>query len=111
MKKNKIDKANRHLFLDKNLVMEIEEKTMTKFKTKTEGIEYYLRMGLEYESKINDEHSIYAKLSKIQSDILFIKSLLMQMYANSNYLENNNIKDNKLLFDFIKQYQKSGFSD
>lgn len=106
-----VDREDKHLMLDRNLVVEIEEKIVGKYKTKSDGYEFYLRKGLDSENKNNGTHTIESKLSKIQSDILFIKSLLMQMYANSNYLENNNIKDNKLLFDFIKQYQKSGFSD
>lgn len=104
-------KVDKHYKLDSELINEIAKKTKTKFSNQTEAIEYYLRLGLEYESKNNNQHTIESKLSNCQSEIIVIKRLLMQIFANSNFAKNESVKDCNLLYDMFRKYQKSDFSD
>lgn len=104
--------VDKHYKISKNIIENLEKKTIGRFSTQTKAVEYFLKLGFEYEDSKVEKEKILLNLNQCLSEVRFIKKQVEQIFANFNW---DDIKDPKNCVGyqkFLNKFRKvSNFDD
>lgn len=94
-----------HIYIDKEISKQMKDVALTEKINPSKAYELILLKGLEYYDQSNMFNKIIKYLNNNEAQILYIKKLLQQVYADLS-LEQINLNESTNLMTFNKKYRK-----
>lgn len=97
------DVVDKHYKISKDVIDKLEKKSIGRFTTQTRAIEYFLKLGFEYEDSKVEKEKMLVSLNQCLSEVRFIKKQVEQIFANFNW---EDVKDPKKCIGYQKFLDK-----
>lgn len=104
-----IRKLDKHYKIREDLIKKIQKNSSGKFNTEIQAVEYYIEKGIEFEQVELFRDNLTSSLNYCIKEILYIKLLLEQLFANKNFASNREMKRDDSLRDFRENIYNEKF--
>lgn len=104
------NKTNKHYAINNEIVNELS-KRKEKYNSETEALEYYLKLGMKSEDKINDTEKAILEINACLKEVRYVKDLLEQLFTNMKYPKNKDVSKDDALKEFKKDLFKNKYND